>query len=209
MRDDGLQVRTAALRDTNDLHAICLKTGAGGKDASALYDDPKLIGHIYAAPYVSLPGCISFVAEDRQGVLGYAVGVPDTRTFERRLESDWWPGLRMTYPEPAGDRAGWSHDERRAWMIHHPRPVPEDIVCDYPAHIHMNLLSRARGRGVGTRLLEVWIEEAKNLNVTGVHAGVGAANRAGLKFWSARGFAPLRSDPAGGSQGTVWTGQRL
>ncbi|WP_297586290.1 N-acetyltransferase [Roseibium sp.] len=193
----------------DDLYAICLMTGASGKDATALYADPKLIGHIYAAPYVVLNGCISYVAEDQEGVLGYAVGAPDTRTFERLLETDWWPRLRPAYPNPTGDRNTWSPDELRARMIHHPQPVPNDIVGDYPAHIHMNLLPRARGKGVGTRLLEAWMETARAENVPAVHAGVGASNQSGLKFWSARGFRSVRTDPANGSNGTIWTGRFL
>ena len=36
--------------DLRDLYRICLRTGKSGDDATALYRDPDLLGHIYAAP---------------------------------------------------------------------------------------------------------------------------------------------------------------
>ncbi|HTN97708.1 MAG TPA: GNAT family N-acetyltransferase, partial [Nordella sp.] len=37
--------------DIDALYAISLATGHLGKDAAQLYDDPRLMGHVYAAPY--------------------------------------------------------------------------------------------------------------------------------------------------------------
>jgi len=209
LRDIGLHIRPAQPQDLDVVCAICLVTGDAGKDATPLYADPRLIGHIYAAPYLALGGTIAFVAEDPDGVAGYAVGTGDTRAFERRLEAEWWPDLRNTYPEPDGERSGWSPDDLRAWTIHHPKPVPDAVVRAYPAHIHMNLLPRAQGKGIGTKLLETWIAAARSCGVTAVHAGVSAANRDGLKFWTARGFEPVLEDLQGGSRGTVWCGRPL
>ncbi|MES0880000.1 GNAT family N-acetyltransferase [Roseibium sp. SCP14] len=206
---DGFTIRIGQVGDLETLYEICLKTGDGGKDATSLYNHPELIGQIYAAPYVALPGLISFVAEDSEGVVGYAAGAADTRVFERRLEAEWWPALRKRYPDPGFDNAELSPDELRAKTIHHPRPIPDDIVGDYPAHIHMNLFERAQGRGVGSLLLDSWIEAAKEQGVRAVHAGVSGANHAGLKFWTARGFQQVRVDPQNGSNGTIWTGRLI
>jgi GNAT superfamily N-acetyltransferase len=197
------------MSDLEAVYAICLQTGDAGLDASALYKDPKLIGHIYAAPYVVLKEAISFVAEDKNGLLGYAVGAVDTREFEAELEVKWWPELRKAYFEPQGERSDWTLDELRARTIHHPAQVPDDIVKSYPSHIHMNLLPRSQGKGIGSRLLEAWIKSARLMGVTGVHAGVSAVNSSGLKFWTARGFQPLGEDLTGGSKGTIWCGRTL
>ena len=37
--------------DLDALYRVCLETGDAGRDATALYDDPTLLGHVYAAPY--------------------------------------------------------------------------------------------------------------------------------------------------------------
>ncbi len=205
----GIDIRPAQLGDLDAAYRICLQTGDSGSDASPLYRDPELIGHIYAGPYLALDGFISLVAEDGEGICGYAVGAADTREYERRLEAEWWPGLRGKYREPAGDRSQWTADDHRVYSIFHPPAVPQQIVEAYPAHIHLNLLPRAQGRGAGTMLLESWIETARRAGVKAVHAGVGAANSSGLKFWTARGFARVFVDWSAGSRGTVWCGRFL
>ena len=103
------EIRAVQPSDLDELYRICLATGAGGEDASALYRDPKLLGHVYAAPYAVLSPRSVFVVEDTEGVGGYIVGAPDTREFETRLEAAWWPGLRRLYRDPSGEEhAAWS-----------------------------------------------------------------------------------------------------
>ena len=195
--------------DVDSLYAICLATGDSGRDAAHLYKDPELIGHIYAGPYAQLCPELCFVAEDHEGIAGYAVGVLDTRAFEARLERDWWPALRERYPDPTGDPAGWDADQRRCYLFHHPRLAPEEVVRAYPAHLHMNLLPRLQGRGIGRSLLAHWIAAARRQGATAAHIGTGSSNPRAVRFWEACGFEPLTqtSDPA--SRGTLWYGRKL
>jgi len=206
---EAIVIRAAETSDADEIYRICLQTGDAGQDASSLYLDPRLIGHIYAGSYVALDGPICFVAEDEQGLLGYAVGVADTREYEQRLEREWWPDLRRRYPCPVGDPSGWTADEKRIWSIHNPAVVPEEVVIRFPAHIHMNLLQRAQGRGLGTRLFDSWLAAARTRGANAVHAGVSATNTGGLAFWTARGFLPLMKEPQGGTARTIWCGRLL
>jgi hypothetical protein len=93
-------IRPVVAADLDALYRIALLTGDSGADASALHKDPRLVGHIYAAPYATLSPETAFVAEDAAGVAGYIVGALDTRAFEARLERDWWPALRAEYADP-------------------------------------------------------------------------------------------------------------
>jgi hypothetical protein len=88
--------------DLDDLYRICLLTGDSGADASPVYQDPKLVGHLFAGPYGVLNPETAFVVEDQDGVAGYIIGAIDTRAFEARLEAEWWPNLRPLYADPAG-----------------------------------------------------------------------------------------------------------
>src|SRR5580700_2330225 len=92
------RIRPYRPSDLDELYRICLLTGDAGQDATPLYQDPRLLGHIFAAPYGILEPSLAFVAEDAVGVGGYIVGALDTQAFEARLESEWWPGLRGRYP---------------------------------------------------------------------------------------------------------------
>src|SRR3954465_4721814 len=121
-------IRPFRLDDLDALYRISLATGLAGGDASHLYADPRLMGHIYAAPYALLEPQLALVVEDGAGVAGFAVGTTDTRAGERIREQSWWPWLRERYAPPRGvDAAGWTPDQRRAFMIHRPALTPPAV----------------------------------------------------------------------------------
>lgn len=197
-------------RDLDSLYAIALATGAAGGDASTLHEDGRIVGQIYAAPYAKFCPETCFVATDSKGVAGYIVGTVDTGAFEDRLKRVWWPGLRAIYPDPSGTPAsGWTADQRRCHMIHHPRETPEDVVAHYPSHVHMNLLPRAQGQGIGPALLELWITVARSHGATGIHVGSNSRNARAYRFWQSCGFEPLASQTPAESSGTAWLGRQL
>ena len=136
-----VEIRPAERSDLEDLYAISLATGHHGGDAADLYIDPDLIGHIYAAPYLMVSADTCLVAEDGQGVAGFAVGALATRSFEDHLEQAWWPTLRARYALPdQAKREVWTADQKRRDTIHHPRTTPAAVVSKFPAHLHLNLL---------------------------------------------------------------------
>ena len=201
------EIRPASPADLDACYEISLATGFEGGDASHLYADRKLMGHIYVAPYLLLAPALAFVVEDRDGVAGFAVGAADTVAWEARLEHAWWPPLRGQYPEPAGVPPDLrTADQRRAFMIHHPARTPPRVVDAFPAHLHMNLLPRLQRRGVGKRLLSQWLEAAAAHGARAAHVGVNRANTSARLFWAAQAFAELRD--AGPPEGrTIWMGR--
>jgi len=193
--------------DLDALYEIALKTGDGGQDATAHHDDPKLIGHIYAAPYALLEPSNAFVAEDEAGVAGYIVGTADTRKFDARLEAEWWPALRTQYDDPASKPlASWTADERRQYVIHHPFLTPGRIVEAFPAHLHINLLPRLQGRDIGRRLVGRFLDAMQQAGARGVHLGCGAANLRALHFYERYGFSEI--DRSARTH-TVWMGIKV
>ncbi|ENN85975.1 hypothetical protein RHSP_16225 [Rhizobium freirei PRF 81] len=204
-----INLRSVQPEDIDQLYAISLATGDAGKDATPLHRDGRLIGHIYSAPYATLHPELVFVAEDEEGVFGYIAGVFDTIAFGQRLEREWWPALRQRYVDPIGDPAIWDADQKRISAIHHPKRTPAPLVERFPAHIHMNLLPRAQGKGVGTALLDRWMENARANGIKGIHLGVNSGNHGGIRFWSSRGFIPVELPPGLASETTIWFGQSL
>lgn len=212
-----MRIRPARPADREALLAISLATGDAGGDAARLYRNGDLMGLTYSAPYLALEPDLALVAEDAAGVAGFAVGAADTRGFEARLEREWWPALRAAHPLPEGDPAGRDADARRIARFHDPRLTPAFVVDACPAHLHLNLVARAQGRGLGRRLLAAWLERLdpgahaglQSGVRSGVHVGVNPQNRGGLAFWAACGFAPIPA-PAPGADAatTVWLGLR-
>ena len=205
-----VKIRRAVRPDLEDLYVISLATGHHGGDATHLYSDPKLMGHIYSAPYLMLSPDTCFVAEDEQGVAGFAVGVISTGWFENHLEQDWWPNLRARYTLiDKAKREARAADQKRIHAIHYPKTAPTAVVSKFPSHLHLNLLPRLQGQGVGGSLLNAWLLMARNLGAEGVHVGVNEHNRRALRFWSKHGFSGISINCILLADGTIWLGKAL
>lgn len=201
-------IRSLRTADRDALYAICLKTGLAGADATHLYRDPEVIGHVYAGPYATLAPGTAFVVEDEEGVGGYILGVEDTYKFEKRLETEWWPPLRVRYGDAANvPRDKQTPDERMSTLIHHPVRTPRRISEPYPAHLHINLLPRLQGKGWGKRLIDRLLEAMREKGSRGLHLGVGTANARAVEFYRAYGFEEVeRTSP---EFGVIFFGIRL
>jgi len=200
-----VKIRPFQPDDLDALYRISLATGLAGGDASHLYEDGKLMGHIYAAPYAVLEPQLALVVEDGEGVAGYIVGTTDTTAWEVKLEQAWWPALRKRYPLPAETDAGrWTPDQRRAFTIHRPTPTPPAVAQLYPAHLHMNLLPRLHRQGIGTMLLERWTALARARGAKAMHVATNRANEGSVVLWRRMGFADLDGLPEGR---TLWMGR--
>jgi hypothetical protein len=135
--------------DLDALYRICLLTGDDGQDATSLYNDPRLLGHFFAAPYGLFEPALAFVAQDTTGVGGYILGALDTQAFEERLERIWWPHLRARYPDPPASVPAeqLTPDQQVAHMIHHPWRIADGLAARYPSHLHINRACRLADLG--------------------------------------------------------------
>ena len=204
-----IEIRPCRAADEPDLYRICLATGESGQDASGLYEDSDIVGHIYAGPYPRFSPDTCFVAEDADGVTGYILGALDTRRFEADLETHWWPPLRARYADPPRDsRADWTRDQWRAWQIHHPFATPDWLAGPYPSHLHIDLLPRLQGRGIGKRMVDHWLGRVRALGSRGAHLGVGPSNTRALKFYRAYGWREIEGDGSDRTR-TAWFGLDL
>jgi ribosomal protein S18 acetylase RimI-like enzyme len=198
-RDDGTGdavIRPYRPDDLGAVYEVCLKTGNAGSDASALYEDPLLLGHVYVGPYVTLEPELAFVLEDEGGVCGYALGARDSKAFARRLIEAWWPPLRSRYPDPPGPAESWSPTQHLWHRLHHPESEPPAALDAYPSHLHIDLLPRAQGRGHGTRMMDRLLTALRGFASPGVHLGVHPDNARAIAFYGKLGFARLPGGPA-------------
>ncbi|WP_028049447.1 GNAT family N-acetyltransferase [Cellulomonas sp. URHD0024] len=190
-------IRPFHATDLPALYRICLLTGDAGADATGLYSNPDLLGHVYAGPYpVADPG-LTFVAVDAQGVAGYVVATADTYRFQRWLESSWYPVLRAQHPLTQ-DPGDGTRDHMLLRTIHEPEVVDEPLYKRYPAHLHIDLLPRAQRRGLGRRLIEALSDALRERGVPGLHLGVDARNTGGVAFYDRIGFTD--AGPDGGAR---------
>ncbi len=184
-----LSIRHASLADLPGVYRVCLQTGDAGADATGSWRDPDLLGHVWAGAYVvGAPDLAFVVTHPDSGVCGYFFGCADTRAFEAWQEAAWWPPLRAAYPL----RADQSLEAELVHVIHHPPLAPDDIVAEYPAHLHIDLLPVARGLGIGRVLVDRLLAELRVRGVPGVHLEVAASNANAIAFYQHLGFEVLR-----------------
>jgi ribosomal protein S18 acetylase RimI-like enzyme len=184
--------------DLGALYRVCLQTGRNGGDATPLYRDHELLGHVHAAPYALFEPSLAFVAEDAAGVGGYILGALDSHDFEARLEQDWWPELRAQYPEPPASLppGQWTPEQAKAHTIHHPLVTPDELASRYPSHLHINLVPRLQSGGHGRRLIGTLTDALRRRGSRGVHLTVRPANVRAIGFYRHVGFTQLPATDA-------------
>ncbi len=190
---DGFTIRVATAEDEAALSDICVRTADRGKDASDHYSDYQYPGLIWALPYLRFCRDTCLVLTRHGKVVGYAVGTPDTLQFEATLKNSWWPELRQRF----GQRAALSPGDRYVLdYFHEPEVAPNDIATRFPAHLHINLLPDAQGKGMGRELLEALLCSLKRSGATGVHLGVNHLNEPVTEFYRKVGFAEIARLPS-------------
>ena len=203
-----IKLRLAKSADMEDFYVIAHATGNVGADASHIYGDQKILGHVYAAPYLTLMPDLCFVAEDEKGVAGYVVGAPDSAGFEALMEKHWWPDLRAAYEAPDIEKKdSWSAEKGLIDRIFHPSHLYSELAEAYPAHVHLNLLPRIQGQGIGPKLFDLWWKTARELGVKKCHVGVSPKNEGAVKFWKKCGFSSLEGKVDLPPVRTLWLGQ--
>jgi ribosomal protein S18 acetylase RimI-like enzyme len=184
----GFSIRPYHPSDLTMLYRICLETGDSGADATTLYDDPDLLGHVYAAPYAILEPDLCFVLTKDGAPVGYVLGTRDSAVFRTRCELEWFPPLRERYPVP--DETDRSRDAAMIRLVHKGHSAAQEFP-DYPAHLHIDLLPIAQGSGQGRAMMERFLERLREIGVPGVHLGVGKRNARAIGFYERMGFQKL------------------
>lgn len=193
-------IRSAGLADLPGAYRVCLQTADAGRDGTALYRNPDLLGHVYVGPYIVGQPNLSFVVTDDQGVAGYVLGAADTRRFEAWEEGHWWPSLREQHPMLDGD----SEDEQLIRQLHLPVLAPEPVVAEFAAHLHIDLLPRVQGKGLGRAMIDTLMRQLRTEGVAGVHLDVGEDNQNAIAFYEHLGFATV-----GRGESSYYMGLRL
>ena len=93
--------------------------------------------------------------------------------------------------------------EKTTGLIHHPYPTPDGVVAGHPSHLHINLLPRLQGQGMGKALVDRFLDTLRAAGSPGVHLGTGEANARARRFYDVYGFRTMPR-PEGARRRTVW-----
>ncbi|WP_084105716.1 GNAT family N-acetyltransferase [Demequina sp. NBRC 110056] len=185
-----MAVRPATAADAHAIERICLLTGDNGTDATGLFCDDAVLADVYALPYLTGPGGFCLVWDEGAGAVGYVLGTDDTPAFQRWFTGQWWPSRPGREQTTEGDR----------WLL--PSAADPDRMINaavdaYPAHLHIDLLPEAQGRGAGRALIEAACALLAERGSPGVHLEASQANAGAQAFYPRVGFEALATE--GGS----------
>ncbi|MBX3421927.1 MAG: GNAT family N-acetyltransferase [Pirellulaceae bacterium] len=186
------RMRTGVPADQAAAYYICLKTGDHGGDGEPFYrDDPDALGRIFVGPYLAFEPELSLMLEDDDGVCGYAFGSRDSHAFYQRYETQWRPHLCAQFPMPSGDPSTWTRSQLVHSWYHQPDYYCPEPYQQYPSHLHIDLLQRARGGGWGRRMMQEIMQRLRQAGSPGAHLGVSVRNQPAMGFYRTLGFQEL------------------
>lgn len=201
----NLRIRDFRPGDEAAAYHVCLKTGDHGNDGEPFFkEDPDALGRIYVGPYLRFAPELALMLEDDDGVCGYTMGVVDSKEFFQRYESEWRPEMTSQFAEPSGDRSTWSRVEEVHYEYHHPDYFCPEPYAEYPAHLHIDLMARAQGKGFGRKLMHELLTRLRATGVAGVHLGMSINNDRAFGFYQKLGFHELTRDT-----NTIYMGMRF
>ncbi len=190
------QIRAYRPSDLDAVYDICVRTADDGKDGRGRQSADTLVGDVYAAPYVTLEPEHAHILDDGAGrAIGYILGTADTTRFVQRFRTEWVPRVLGRYPTDD------PRDQEMLARLRDPEWMLSPVVADHPAHLHIDLLPEAQGRGFGRLLMRAFLDGLRTAGVRRVHLGLSPTNTAALAFYRRLGFTSL--DVPGAQPDTV------
>lgn len=192
--------------DLARLREICVLTGAAGGDATGRWSTDALLPDLFLEPYVTASPDWAWVVDDGDGPLGYVAAVPSTRRFVQWWRARWMPWFAESYAPPTEP---FSPEDELVHRGFEPEVMLIPEVDEYPAHLHIDLLPQAQGRGYGRELIERHLVSAlAEAGVPGVHLVIDGANVRAAGFYRSLGFDQLPSSTVEGPVFGRWISSR-
>jgi GNAT superfamily N-acetyltransferase len=189
-------IRAYRPSDLDAVYEICVRTADDGGDARGRYSSDRLMGDIFAAPYVTLEPEHAHVLDDGTGTaVGYVVGTADTARFARRYRDEWLPATAGRYAPPADPPQ--SAEDTMLWLHLHPEHMIVPALAGFPAHLHIDLLPDWQGKGHGRGLMGALLAGLRAAGVPAVHLGMAAGNKGAAAFYARLGFTRIPVPDAG------------
>lgn len=176
-------VRGANSSDFAGLARVAYDTGFFGTSARRYFPDEALFADLWIRPYVPL-GWPGFVAVRDGEIVGSVLGAHDERAYQAALRRVA-PAIALRaafggYPRLPGCLPYLGRLARHA--------VPHAPPDAFPAHLHLNVLSAARGFKFGARLLDAYLASLGDGGVRGVQLSTTLRNEVAVRLYESRGF---------------------
>jgi ribosomal protein S18 acetylase RimI-like enzyme len=191
-------IRPYAPKDRDDVFRVCHKTGYFGEDASLHFKDTVLFGTIFVSYYIDVEPENAFVATDDDRTVGYIVGTADTLAQKASFDRAVMPKIlkrlftSTVFRHPADalfllGLRGYEDFEETLYS--------ENLLNDYPAHLHINLMAGYQRRGLGEQLIHTFEDHMRQKGVPGIHLVTSTLNTKAVPFYDKLGYRVVKELP--------------
>ena len=192
MGESEYLIRPYAAADRQAVRRICAATAWLGAPAPERIGDEWIWAEYWTRFFTDRQKDCCWVVETVADghVVGYLTGTPDVGRFERHvpflMPGIVWRVIRRRLMRRRQSRRALL--SMLAAIARGELALPPGVRHRFPATFHFNLLPDARGRGVGSKLLQTFIAKMRSLGVAGVHARPLGENSASARALRRAGF---------------------
>jgi GNAT superfamily N-acetyltransferase len=164
-------IRRYAQRDRDFVREISWETAFMGKPASIFFEDKELLADFLTLYFTDYEPGSCFVAEINGKVIGYLIGTKDTAILKKVFDFkiSWRLFLSIFtkgVPFKKKNIIFFWHCGMSFFKGEFRLP---DFSRNYPATLHINLDEGLRGLGIGSRLMNTYLEYLTQEKIPGVY----------------------------------------
>jgi len=185
-------VRPYRSSDRAAVHGIGADTAFFGEPVEALLEDRRLFCDLFFSYYTDLEPEHAWVACSDGEVKGFLLGCVNGKRQLRGLAAVVIPRVlvRLLSGHYHLGRLTWSYAKALSGAFFRGE-IPHSFRRWYPAHLHLNVAAPWRGLGLGSRLLEAYLNQLQAEGIPGVHLHTTSRNEAACRLYARLRFRLL------------------
>jgi ribosomal protein S18 acetylase RimI-like enzyme len=180
--------------DRSAVRQLAGDTAHFGEPVERFFDARDVFLDAFAAYYTDVAYDYLWIAHDDGTLIGYLMGCPDTYDYNvwhrANIKRVAWRAATMRY-RGVFTRKSLSFIRRYLRLR-----VPYLDLSLYPAHLHINTRADRRGQGAGAALMQTYLDQLRNENISGVHLETTSENKIAVPWYEKLGFQRLQSVPS-------------
>lgn len=161
------------------------------------HSDPNVLhvgSFLWCRPYITLVPEWCHVLDDGSGkAVGYVICAPDTPEFVDRYRKEFFQVVAehgISASEKLNGESELAGEFKK--LVFNPEHMLQGdypaLVKEYPAHLHIDILSSHQSQGWGEKMINILLSKLRTEHIPGIHLGMVANNDRAHKFYDRIGF---------------------
>ena len=169
--DPVFVIRKYDSRDRPAVRRICCQTALMGEPSAVFFDDDETFADALTSYFTDYEPESCFVAEYDNKVIGYLLGAKDVG----RIDKIFADKISVSLFTKVLRRGVFFHKKNLKFLFRVFLSVMKGefktpvFAKDYPATLHINIIKEYRMAGIGSKLIDAYLDYLRALAVKGVH----------------------------------------